>query len=223
MSAPPLGHAASRVPLPDSTSRVSVLAKCAILGGQNNSNNCKEVIIRKYYAVSKYEGILKPSNDAVPISCGPEFFELAIKAGNNILTSRIYPYNVIVADDRPIVQIDKKEHSIIIKELRVFDDRQNVVVHIQDNRFWVLRDSRLERPDSSTLVVYDHNDDQVLRIRYSNPHVISLEGIFRNNQLTVTLAPDYIQIDKFYLTKDCLIGTLILTADGVSLGNVPVK
>jgi hypothetical protein len=70
--------------------------------------------------------------------------------------------------------------------LKVFDDRNDSIAHIDEDGFWVQNSVRKKRPDQSTLVVFDHNDTEVLRIHYLNPRAVSVEGIFRHPKISPT-------------------------------------
>jgi hypothetical protein len=62
----------------------------------------------------------------------------------------------------------------------VFDTHGNLSARIRDNEFNVIpgQHSYRERPDRSTLVVYDKQGKEMLRVRYLNPAAAQIRGIF---------------------------------------------
>lgn len=63
----------------------------------------------------------------------------------------------------------------------VFDERDDIVVSINRNRYRVSNDAfEIDHPDESTLsVVLKHRQEKVLDIRFLNEHIIRIYGHFR--------------------------------------------
>jgi hypothetical protein len=97
---------------------------------------------------------------------------------------------MIVADRDPATK------NLTITTLRIFDDRDDIIARIDQDGFWVKNTNRKKRPDEHTLVVYDHNDDQVLKIQYVNPNVIYVEGVLRSKKMK----PRYVVISEEEMT-----------------------
>jgi hypothetical protein len=57
--------------------------------------------------------------------------------------------------------------------------RQRNITHIDEKGLWVDPSARKTRPDRSTLIVYDHDDAEVLNVKPLNASTISFTGIFR--------------------------------------------
>ena len=106
---------------------------------------------------------------------------LIVIYGSNISWATRFPHIVIEAPNEVMLSIDKdRSGSISVQILKIFDDRDDIIARIDEDTFWVQNSTRAKRPDKSTLVIYDHNDDKVLTIKYINSRAIYVEGIFRN-------------------------------------------
>jgi hypothetical protein len=80
--------------------------------------------------------------------------------------------------------IDKDDkHNLKVSILKIFDGRDDIIARIDDDGFWVQNTLRKKRPDQSTLIVYDHNDTEVLKLQYLNERMISIQGVFRHAKI----------------------------------------
>ena len=82
---------------------------------------------------------------------------------------------------------DSTTGHIRVTTLQIFDDRKDSIATMDDGHFWVKFGSKKKRPDKSTLVVYDHLNKEVLRVRFLNPHAISVQGLFRHPKRVETI------------------------------------
>ena len=84
-----------------------------------------------------------------------------------------------------MIVIDKepKTNNVVVTLLKVFDDRNDIIARIDQDGFWVQNALRRKRPDPSTLIVYDHSDTEVLRLRLLNSNTIYIQGTFRHAKL----------------------------------------
>jgi hypothetical protein len=73
-----------------------------------------------------------------------------------------------------------KSGSGMTVSAKVFSRDGRIVAQIVDNGFFINPNNffRRERPDKSTLVVYDQEGRQVLVVRYLNPSAVKILGIF---------------------------------------------
>lgn len=106
---------------------------------------------------------------------------VAVLLGSSIAWAMVMPHTIVSMGRKPMLEIDRDQGTtrIVIKTVRIFDDRNDIIARISSDEFWVADSSRWTRPDPSTLVVYDHNDDEVLRVHFLDPLKISVTGIFR--------------------------------------------
>lgn len=127
----------------------------------------------------------------MPEGCDAPDNALIVWFGTNVRWSANtdIPLKVIEMAGQPILVADRdaKTGDILIKVLRVFDDRGNSIARIDEEEFWVENSSRRKRPNPSTLIVYDHADEEVLNINYVNRNVITVKGIFRHPKLSESL------------------------------------
>jgi hypothetical protein len=93
---------------------------------------------------------------------------------------------------------------------KTFGDDGKIVAEIVDNRYYVNPDDffRIERPDQSSLVVYDRADRKVLDIRYINSHSVKVAGIFRVPGAPPFIADgDHASFGPIVMSGSCLSGT----------------
>jgi hypothetical protein len=102
---------------------------------------------------------------------------------------------------------DPKTKNLVVSMLRVFDDRGNIIARIDTNGFWVANTSRKKRPDESTLVVFDHNDIEVLNIKFLNPSAIKILGTFRKDRYPpIIIAESWTEVRGFRFAGSACIG-----------------
>jgi hypothetical protein len=130
------------------------------------------------------EGLLVPDNKERPIISSPCAQDVPKDAfmflfGSNIDWSVNAPHNAIrVGNDLLSISVQKDGHARIDR-LSIFDDRDNIIAAIENDKLWVDLSARRDRPDMSTLIVRDHLNREVLKIEFLNPKTIRLSGVFR--------------------------------------------
>ena len=133
------------------------------------------------------EGILVPGNAPMPemvAKCRVPDGALSILIGSNLSWNTRFPHTVLEMGGEQMLVVDKDDkRNLRVSVLRIFDDRDDIIARIDDDGFWVQNTLRKKRPDPSTLIVYDHNDLQVLKLQYLNEKVISIQGIFRHAKI----------------------------------------
>jgi hypothetical protein len=69
---------------------------------------------------------------------------------------------------------------------------------------------RYKRPDPSTVIVYDHNDVEVLNMKFLNSKALSLTGIFRHPKSpnTTTITDKYLQNGPLKIMQNCSGNTI---------------
>jgi hypothetical protein len=128
---------------------------------------------------------LFPGNGPTPLTPVDDAPANALKVffGSNLAWATKMPHTILRMMGDPMIQIDRDDSKkeLVVSALKIFDDRNNIIARIdKEDGFWVENSTRKKRPDPSTLVVYDHNDTEVLRIVFINPNTLSLTGIFRH-------------------------------------------
>ncbi len=124
---------------------------------------------------------------------------LAVFHGKNVAwSSTDMPMSVLTMAGEKMIEItkDRDRDELVISTLKIFDDRNNIIARLDDeDGIWVENSTRKKRPDKSTLVVFDHSDAEVLRLKFLNPTSIMVTGIFRHARVKqpVVITPDYMQ------------------------------
>lgn len=139
--------------------------------------------------IMRNEGKLYPAHDpitsintAYPISRTPES-DLKIVLGKSLFWTSTQSQVILMMANEPMIAVARNgsDNSLIVTIIRIFDDRNNIIARLDEDGFWVEPNARMKRPDKSTLVVFDHNDHEVLRIRYANRLTVCITGIFRHS------------------------------------------
>ncbi len=164
-----------------------LLISGSIIGlvGAFQMDSIKEPATRDATDLTKNEGILIPANLPTPkLPQGATIPEdgVAVLYGDNVSVNTVFPHTVLQMRGEPMIVIDRdpKTKNLPVTTLRIFDDRDDIIARLDQDGFWVQNTSRKKRPDEHTLIVYDHNDQQVLKINFINPQMISIEGVFRH-------------------------------------------
>ena len=147
--------------------------------------------------LAQNEGVLYPGHDPdppLPRMCEIPPAPLVIYFGPSVAAVDRFPDEVLRIKDKTLLAIDTLPSSggVAVTQLAVYDDRNDIVASIDKGTFWVRPDCRRKRPNRSTLIVYDHTDTEVLRIRFLNPHVIQVTGLFRYGGYTILATKDKI-------------------------------
>jgi hypothetical protein len=147
--------------------------------------------------LARNEGVLEPAHDVVPVpDCAPPHTNpVALHMGPAKILIGGFPRNIFRIANQEILTLgQERSGNIKIMLLRIYDDRNNIIARIDGNAFWIGTGIRKKHPDRSTLKIYDHNDDEVLNIRYQNPHAVSILGIFRYLGRMVMVTPTIMQV-----------------------------
>lgn len=134
--------------------------------------------------LEKNIGVLYPAEDsdasALLPNCPAPKEALRVLLGGNLAWGSRPRVGILELSDRPSITIEREpDGAIRITKLEIFDDRHNVATSIDANSLWVDPSSRRERPNRSSLVVYDHNNNQILNIKFVNKTLIQITGVFR--------------------------------------------
>lgn len=132
------------------------------------------------------------SNDALPATA------LKVFLGSNLAWTTRMPHTVLMMGGEKMIEINQDSSgNLVVSTLKIFDDRSNIIARIdEEDGFWVENSTRKKRPDPSTLVVFDHTDREVLRIKLINKKSLSVTGIFRHPGVkqSVVVTPETMKI-----------------------------
>jgi hypothetical protein len=138
-------------------------------------------------------GWLTPGNEPIPRdnACAsysaPE--SIAVLLGDSGIVNRM-PFLVALSGcGHALLWIDRGSKGLRV-QARIFDGK--IVAEIKDNEF-ILNPNNIfkrERPDAHTLIIYDQLDQKRLSVRFLNPQVVQVTGIFSypgcNRQAVIT-------------------------------------
>lgn len=135
-----------------------------------------------------------PNNQKIPDNAVIVYF------GSNISWGTKFPLTILAFNKEPMIVVDrpKNKDALVITTLKIFDDRNNIIARIDEDGPWIDPSARKKRPNKSTLLVFDHNDKEVLNIKFINERAIQIEGIFRNSEIQrpVIITNDYMQVNN---------------------------
>lgn len=123
----------------------------------------------------------------LPPRCDPPADAMVVLFGSNAAWGSQFPYTVLDMGGTKMLAVDKvaDKAQLSISVLRIFDDRGTIIARIDDDGFWVAPDVRRQKPNRSTLVVYDRGDQQALKVEFLNSNTLYVEGIFRDRKGSV--------------------------------------
>jgi len=153
------------------------------------------------------DGHLVPSNLPRPqTTCHVGDDEFAIFAGSIVAFNSERPTVLLSIGGADIIKADMDENGRIhLSTLKLYDDQNEIIARITSDGLWVHPLMRRERPDYSTLVIYDRRDAEVLKIKFINSNTIAISGIFRYpNRPPVILSDRESQIGPLRLGSGCL-------------------
>ncbi len=132
--------------------------------------------------LQKNTGLLEPASDRVQAKvCGlPSSDYVMLFMGSNTFVPNVFPATVISMQGEPILQIDQSGENLVIRKLILLDDRNDVLVDIDQDHVWIKPDVHFDKPDTSTIIVHDHLGKIVLRLRFHNPNVLEITGTFHH-------------------------------------------
>jgi hypothetical protein len=126
------------------------------------------------------KGALVPAGLPAPLSqCPIPYDAMAIYFGGGASWTRRFPHVVFQSGSTNLLSLDKTTEGVMVTA-SVFDDRSNLIAELRQNRFVATNyASHFERPDRSTLMVYDHRGMMALKVVYLNDRAIVVQGILR--------------------------------------------
>lgn len=126
---------------------------------------------------------LVPANDAdLPNYCDPLLSPdaVVVHLGDGAAVLNKEKMTVIRIDGKEMLSLKRFSGGLLVSG-QVYDSDGKIIIEIQDNEFRINQNNyfRAERPDTSTLRVYDQNNKEVLNVRFLNPKHIQITGIFK--------------------------------------------
>jgi hypothetical protein len=142
----------------------------------------------------------------IPARCEAPKGAVLVFLGSNLAFAAKMPSAIIAMGGRDMLAIDMDEHQrLLIKTLRILDDKNEMIARIEDDEFSVAPSVRHVKPDESTFIVYDQNNVEVLRISYLNIQAVSIRGQFHGENLPpLIIADDKAQLGDHTFLDSCL-------------------
>lgn len=161
--------------------------------------------------LTKNEGVLLPDNllmPPAPKGCEIPDDALAIFYGGSVTWTQRDFQKVFKMAGEDMLVFERRNGSIVLTLLRIYDDGGSIIARIDEDGFWVAPQVRKKRPDKSTLIVYDQRDIEVLRLHFLNPRALSVQGMLRNPKLpgySVTITNEFVRYmpGNFTLSGNC--------------------
>jgi hypothetical protein len=87
--------------------------------------------------------------------------------------------SIISTPDTPLLEITRRGKALVI-DAKVFGPDGKIVAEIANDTLYVNRNNafRWSRPDSHSIEVFDQEDNKALSVRFVNPRVVVVEGLF---------------------------------------------
>lgn len=128
-------------------------------------------------------GPLLPASDPTPAtscreSVGPHDLVM-IAARNRLVGQGPGPFHVLAVGDCPVLSLRRAGGGLMVNAT-FYDWTDDIAFRVADNVFEPLMPLQLRafRPDPHTLVILDRFDQEVLYVRFLNPHALRLRGRF---------------------------------------------
>jgi len=134
---------------------------------------------KTFEKVTEREGALIPENLPNPVTrCNVPPRKQSLYFGSNVTWDMHFPYTVLNIHGEDIISLDQGNKEGFFISAKIFDDRGDLVVNIQKNKFLATyAASHLERTKSS-IIIYDHRGKVALSVHSVNPYSIKIAGNF---------------------------------------------
>jgi hypothetical protein len=166
-----------------------------------------EASVKELHEQQEFSGLLSPADDPTPDNACRNIRKSAdamlILLGNSASLNPWFPHSVITAKGEDILTLNKKDNEIAVS-VKIFGRDGRIVAEIRDNEFSINPNNyfRKERPDKSTLIVYDQEDRKVLDVRFLNPSTVRFLGVLNYPR---SMGPLVIsQTEGFFANEVCM-------------------
>lgn len=167
--------------------------------------------------LNQNESILEPGNLPTPRNpCGQLAMaesSLLVFLGPTATFYNDFPHTIISMGNDDILALDRDEATgnVVVSVLRIYDETGTLAARIylskNVNRVHYTPPARMERPDTSTFVVYDSHDHQVLNLKFLNRQALSIQGIFRHpGTPSILMTPDHLVLGGVEPGNGCIHG-----------------
>ena len=104
---------------------------------------------------------------------------VALYLGNRVSVITEFPHTVFRYHGDDVLRVDRESRDLLIS-FRVFSDSGALVARLNRNTFTATNSAaHVERPDPSSLAVFDDQNTKVLDMQFLNPQAVKITGILR--------------------------------------------
>jgi hypothetical protein len=178
---------------------IAVLLICVVLFSTVRDQNLQKEL-------AKNEGTLEAGNTPSSDNCGPYTIpnSIIVNAGSILLQITKFPYVLLTLNGERSIILDREPNgNLLIKRLLVLDDRSDMIVKIERDKYWVHPNSQWQHPSRSKIAVSDHLGREVLSLDFRNPNSLVFRAQINSE---VVIKPDKRQILSFSVTDDLVTG-----------------
>jgi hypothetical protein len=139
-------------------------------------------------------GLLVPGHGPTPRNfCGEgKPGKVIVTFGDRAVTVGKFPITVVNVGGERLLRLDRDAEGNMLLSADIYDQDHNILATVENNKYET--DSsvfRVQRDDLSSLTVIARKDKQtVLDVRYVNPQMIAVNGVFHSVRHTVTATPE---------------------------------
>jgi hypothetical protein len=178
------------------------------------SPSTKKILKKKAKEITgsseQWEGLLVPATDKIDAErCGSLNTTLVVVAGKNIFKCAQLPCNIIRTKNKELLWVSGKKNALLV-DARVLKADGTIIASVEKDKFYVNRNQTYRspnRPDSSTIEVFDQKGNRVLWLRYANRSTLLIEGEFNDgfgNDLSVSERSIMSTSGRFRQTDNCM-------------------
>jgi hypothetical protein len=156
------------------------------------------------------QGELIPADDADPhVECPspikPDALILSLGSHASVIDATRSETDAIVLAGKPIVSFKRSKSGTLLITATVRSPDGKIIAQIQSGVFYVNPNNsfRIDRPDKSTLTVYDEEGSVALHVRYMNKRTVYLTGYFIDSNRKLVVNDDEITAAGFHFSGGC--------------------
>jgi hypothetical protein len=159
-------------------------------------------------------GVLVPANEPdppFPPNCRKPPDSWAVFCGSSVAFSTNPELTVIQTAGHQLLVASRTAEGLSISA-RIYSPDGRIIAEIDNNEFTINQNNyfKRDRPDKSTLVVYDQYNTPVLNVRYLNPTTVKVMGTFRyGNRPPIVIDETTTQIGGMTIKGFCFGNTAV--------------
>jgi hypothetical protein len=156
---------------------------------------------------AEHHGVLKPGNEPQPQHPCHEMPDGAfvILLGNSASYTTMFPHTILEIRGEEILSVSKSDEGLLLSG-KVFSRDGRIVAQLIDNEFFINPNNyfRKDRPDQTSLVVYDQRSREVLRVHFINPSTMKVLGVFHYpGTQPVIIREEFQMIGTIRMSRTC--------------------